>query len=326
MERTIPRRMSPVRGRARPIAVVAADLHLRETCPGFREPEEFFPAQTKKLLHVRDLCNELGCPLLVAGDLFDHWKPSPFLLTFAFENLPEKVIVIPGQHDLLGHSLENIARTGLQTLASANRVLIRVRGSTTFLGAFTAQETSVYGYGYGEKAQNLKSRVKNALSVLLIHELCCDREQPWPGAGAATSTSVQRRFSNYDFVVSGDNHQTFITPGRVGKIPTHINPGSMMRTTIDQLDHVPSVFILFDDGTHCREALPHDKLTVSEDRKRVSLKSMNEEDVLAYVRKTRKHFERGLSFEENLRKYFHKEQVDKVVRKIILEALHEHGA
>jgi DNA repair exonuclease SbcCD nuclease subunit len=61
-------------------AILGADLHIRESVPACRI-DDYINAQWTKLLFIQNLCEKNGCPFLVAGDLFDHWKPSPYLLS-----------------------------------------------------------------------------------------------------------------------------------------------------------------------------------------------------------------------------------------------------
>lgn len=63
---------------------------------------------------------------------------------------------------------------------------------------------------------------------------------------ATTSRLLLRKELAFDFFVCGDNHQQFVEKDEHNRMV--INPGSFMRTRIDQVDHKPAVYILDTDG------------------------------------------------------------------------------
>ena len=63
-------------------AILCGDVHLREDSPICRT-DDVWAAQWKKIDFISDLQKTHDCPVLCSGDLFDYWKPSPNLLTFA---------------------------------------------------------------------------------------------------------------------------------------------------------------------------------------------------------------------------------------------------
>jgi len=105
-----------------PDAILTADWHLREDTPTCRT-DDFWEAQWNKVDQICQLQVKYNdCPILHAGDLFDHWKPSPFLLSTALLYLPEigrEFWTIYGNHDLPNHSIELAKKTGMMTLVNA---------------------------------------------------------------------------------------------------------------------------------------------------------------------------------------------------------------
>ena len=303
-------------------AVVGADLHLREDVPVCRT-DNYLSAQFKKLAFIQDLCTNNECPFLVAGDVFDHWKPSPFLLSRAIELLPswgtERTVAVAGQHDLPQHNLDEIARTGLNTLVQAGTVVLASPGFQRCLGLGAVLR--VYGAFYGqEPEEELEKTPSEARNILLWHRLTCSGgEQPWPGAGASDARKILRKFPGYDLIVTGDNHQQFVIEldGRV-----LVNPGSMMRMTADQADFEPAVFgWRSSDNSVTRILLPIEKGVVSREHLKREKKEDRDVRMEAYIRRAKKTFEHRLSFEKNLEDHFRASKEDEEVEQLVWKAV-----
>ena len=114
--------------------ILSADWHLRDDIPQCRERDEYLVAQERKLKFIHDLVLDNGATLLIAGDIFDAWKPSPWLISLAIRYIPPGTIVVPGQHDLPAHNLQELSKTGLQTLAEAGVAIILSGGLRRVLG------------------------------------------------------------------------------------------------------------------------------------------------------------------------------------------------
>lgn len=142
-------------------AILCTDLHIRESVPECRT-DDFFAAQTRKLDFLRDLQTEHGCPVICAGDVFDHWKPSPYLIGYAIDHLPKPFVCVPGQHDLPHHELQLKAQSGIYVLSKTRDVLWGDavlygdnRGSVPF---------SVYGFPYDMLSDALKTMARPSVA------------------------------------------------------------------------------------------------------------------------------------------------------------------
>ena len=87
MERTKPNK--------KPDAILCADMHLRSDQPVARM-DSYWETQFVKLNFIWQLQREQHCPILHAGDLFNHWKPSPHLLTKTMTHLPDAFYTVYG--------------------------------------------------------------------------------------------------------------------------------------------------------------------------------------------------------------------------------------
>lgn len=293
--------------------IFGADFHLRDDIPVCRERDEYLAAQERKLKFIHDLCVEYDAILLIAGDVFDHWRPSPWLISLALRYIPPGTIVVPGQHDMVARNMQEMGKTGLWTLAEAGVAIILSGGLRRVLGDPTASYGAVYGYSYGEEAKNPPNGDRG-LMILVWHKLACERDQPWPEAGAETISTMRRDLDGYGIVLTGDNHQQFY-----GK--RFVNPGSMMRMASDQADFEPAVFGWSEDGTVTRIPLPIEKGVVKETKSNAKAKESRDQRMEAYIKKASTQFEDRLSFDKNLERHFKSNKERDGVEKITWKAV-----
>jgi hypothetical protein len=82
-----------------PIAIITADIHLRDTQPKCRK-DNFFLAQEKKIEWLFRVQGELKhIPILDAGDLFHKWNSSPYLEAWGINRFDNNFITVPGNHE-----------------------------------------------------------------------------------------------------------------------------------------------------------------------------------------------------------------------------------
>lgn len=301
--------------------IFGADFHLRDDIPECRERGEYLEAQERKLKFIHDLTLDNGATLLIAGDVFDQWRPSPWLISLAIRYLPLGTIVVPGQHDLPQHNLQEIAKTGLQTLQEAGTVVILSGGLRRALGDCSPSGGAVYGYAYGETAQN-PPKADKGVKILLWHRLTtAGIEQPWPNAGAELAGPLTKKFKGFDVIVLGDNHQEFYNDSSFG-YPALINPGSMMRMTSDQADFEPAVFGWRSAVQNVtRIPLPIKAGVVKATTHNAKAKGSRDERMAAYVKKASAQFETRLSFIKNLEQHFKANQERREVEALAWKAV-----
>lgn len=228
-----------------PDAILTSDWHLRESQPICRT-DNFWDAQWAKVDFVSELQTRYNCPVLHAGDLFHHWRPSPFLLTTAMEHLPKKFYSVYGQHDLPQHSLELARKCGMYALATSGHVKI-------LTGAHFGQVPGGY--------EQIGFR-----TVVVWHRLVWHTKRPWPGCPDPNAEAILEQYNICDLILTGDNHKPFIveSDGRL-----LVNPGSLTRQNADE-DHRPRVYLWYSkdnivepvyipivDGVVSREHIDH---------------------------------------------------------------------
>ena len=109
-----------MRQKTRVVAIACADIHLQHTAPICRSGEpDWYAAMARPLEELRGLQENYDCPILCAGDVFNHWNNCPpELINWAIKHLP-KMYAIPGQHDLPQHRLDDVRKSAYWTMVEA---------------------------------------------------------------------------------------------------------------------------------------------------------------------------------------------------------------
>jgi len=287
-----------------PDLIISADWHLRDTQPKCRT-DNFWEAQWGKVKQVLTLSGKLDCPIYLAGDLFQHWKTSPFLLNKTIrEFLPLNGFIysIIGNHDMPGHNIENMERSGLQILFDTDiihRILFQVDWGT-------------------DPAKHRPLRIKKR-TIVFAHIMTYKDIPPWPGCEDPECHELFDWFPDADLIVTGHNHRTFTA--RKGK-QLLVNPGSLTRHKADQIDHRPCVFF-YDSKQHKlkRHYLKIKKGVIS--REHIEIKKHKDKRLNAFIEKLKQGWDAGLSFEENIERGIKENKIPKRVQDIIYTWMEE---
>ena len=304
----------------KPDAILVADLHLREDVPLCRT-DDYFQAQHNKVKWLRKLKRKYECVVIVAGDIFNHWKPTPYLLSWALKVLP-RFHAIPGQHDLPQHRFDLLGKSGFSVLQNARKLDMIITPDTPFSdlsGDPQESSISICGYPFGKPFERPAKRQGTGRNIAVAHVLTWHNKLPFPGCTSSNALSLLKRYP-YDLIVTGDNHIPFVVEykGRV-----LVNPGSMMRMKADQEQHRPRVYLWYAKSNTVKPVyFPIEEGVVS--REHIEERKGQEERFQAFVQKLKEVDEElGLSFKRNLKTYFNKHRVRKEVMDIVWEAVDE---
>lgn len=301
-----------------PDAILTSDWHFREDTPLCRTDQNFLDTQVKKLCEIADIRFNLlkrnnkedtyyddnVLPIICAGDVFDRWKVSPFLLSVAISSFPPAIHAIPGNHDLPGHALSRMNESAYNVLIQADCITDHVCDGSEHL---------FNGY-WGE--MTIANR-----SVLILHTLVTEEGGEF-GEDVPSAMDVLKAFpeengQDYDLILTGDNHKSFVV--RSGK-RLLVNPGSLTRQTADQSNHRPCVYLYYADKN---EVVPRyisiDETAVS--REHLEAQKAKEERISAFVQHLNNDFEISISFEENLKKILQSEKIQSSVKNKIWEII-----
>lgn len=276
---------------AKPIAILVGDLHARETVPECRV-DDFLEAQFNKWRWLKKLWEETKVPIVYAGDVFDKWKSSPWLLSKVQELLPPGLFIV-GQHDISGHSMKNLEKSNLNVLLTSKLGWTEI----TDMGYLDNKDFTAWGYSWGTGLKKMLSG--NSLPCLaVVHKFVYEKEIPWPGCDGLSAEEALEQLSGYELVLCGDNHQKFIYEKGNQKL---LNPGSFLRMSADQQNFAPAVFIWKDDNSLEEVPVPIEKGVVS--REHIERKKETDEKMNAWVESLNSDIEITLSFEENIKRY-----------------------
>ncbi len=314
-------------------AILVSDLHLTESAPIART-DDYIMAQANKLMFLRTLSvQNNNCPILCAGDVFDHWKASPWLCGFAIDYLPLPFVCIPGQHDLPMHSLEQFPKSALALLDNAfdraygdDPLFFVLRKEGVLISRGTLPSLFICGRPFGTledfTPDELGDEFKFAdRKILLLHELTWKGTRPPWSPGSLTDRQLLEKYGDYfyfDLIVTGDNHSPFISGE--SKQTMLVNPGSMMRMSADQADYKPHAYLYYAE-TNEIEAVPFPIERGAVSREHIEERETRDERISAYIERINKDWELGLSFRRNLESFFTENKTTKKVRALIWEHL-----
>lgn len=284
-----------------PDLIICSDIHLREDTPISRV-DDFWEAQWRKIDFISGLQKKYNCPVVHGGDLFHHWKPSPFLLSKAMEHLPDNFYTIYGQHDLPQHNLELAYKSGINTLERAGKIKVL--------------KTCHFGQEPSKASLFLPI---SEISILVWHTFNYQGKMPWPDCPAPTASRLLKKYPEYDLIITGDNHQSFVEKYENRIL---VNPGSLMRTTADQIDAKPAVYLYFSKSNSVKQVyLPVKKDVIS--REHIERKEARDNRLSAFIKKLNADWEADISFEENITRILQTDKVSENVKKIVNRAVFE---
>jgi DNA repair exonuclease SbcCD nuclease subunit len=282
----------------KPDAILTSDWHLREDTPVCRV-DNFWEVQWVKLRWIQKLQDKYNCFVLHAGDLFHHWKPSPYLLSYVIEHLPDQFATVYGQHDLPQHSLELKEKSGINVIESANWL------------------TVLDGCSWGQTPVAPSLEIKGR-KILVWHNFTYMGKDPWPGITSPKAYMLLEKYKQFDLIVTGDNHQSFTFKSPDGHLL--VNPGSLTRQDADQIDFKPKVYLWYAE-TNTVEAveIPIDTNAVT----RVHIEKLQErtDRIDAFTRSLQTDFTSTVSFEKNMEIFLQNNRIRKDVKDIIYKAM-----
>lgn len=285
--------------------ILCADIHIMENTPICRT-DDFLQAQWDKLDFISDLQSKHDCPVACAGDFFNHWKPSPFLLTETIKHIPNNFCTIYGDHDIPSRNFNLIHKSGLRTLEKAGAVTIVQggHGIDKHLDTLAIEEPSVV----------IKGR-----KILLWHLLVWKEELPFPGCTTGNAAALLKKYPDFDCIVTGDNHKPFTQKYEKRLL---VNTGSMLRMRADQIDYRPAAWLYYaKTNTVVKAYFPIKKGVVS--REHLEDTQRHNDRIDAFVGAFQSIKRPELDFEKNVHSFVANNKVPLVIRDILNSKFHK---
>jgi len=315
------------KNKERPDAILTGDIHLRETSPVCRT-DNFFKTQEKKLQFIKNLQNENEqIPVLDSGDIFDSPKPSNYLVGWALEHLPSPFISVCGNHDIPNHDLKLLSKSGVNVLNKAKTGQTVISKLAYEDITFRCREDSsilikVSGIPW-EKKEKLDKKIKKdekIKRVLLTHCPTYKKKVLWKGMKAIKADILLQKLHLFDLVVTGHIHLPYSLKTNKNVL---VNPGSLTRTTIAQLEHTPRVYFWYAKSNRIKKVfLPIEKnvmdLEIIDDKEK-------EELLNQFMEEMTNKSQIGIDFEENVSHFLSKNKINKKTKSIVKEILWKVG-
>lgn len=285
-----------------PKILFTADWHLREDTP-ICYIGDFQAEQWGDVDYIANLQSEYNCTIIHAGDLFHHWKPSPWLLRETIKHLPNQFCTVYGQHDLPQHNLQLVDKCGINVLEQAGKLKV-------LKGVHYGQEPQPESYNI--------SYFKDTLKRILVWHHLTYLTKPFPGATTGMAMGILRKYPQYNIIVTGDNHQSFHLEYKGRYL---FNPGSLTRQDADQADYHPCIYAWYEDNSISRIPLPHKPNVIS--REHINIKEQRDARIDAFVSRLNNDWQASMSFEENLEEFKNTNNIDNDVIQIIYKSIEQ---
>jgi DNA repair exonuclease SbcCD nuclease subunit len=283
--------------------LITGDWHYTDKTPTCRIDDYPTVLKNKIKATVNFAKRDGVTAILQPGDLTD----TPFLNYSAYRELYSlldcgiPIYTVYGQHDLRYRNRGNTPLDALQDSLDSFQVSKKANFGNVY----------IHSVSYGEEIPKPKLDVFN---ILLIHKMIINvPEAEWQEDYDLGIDFLTK--SKYDLVVSGDNHKSFMVKHKKQHL---FNCGSLMRSTIDQIDHQPC-FYSFDTDTRTYEqyCLPITRWQTTFDLEKKVKEEERNEHMESFVSGLSGHKDMGLNFEDNLYMYLKKNKIDDVVVDII---------
>jgi predicted phosphodiesterase len=289
--------------------IFIADPHIRHSKPKSRT-DDFLWAQDDKLNFI---CKEAqkSPPLIIAGDLLHKPHSGPWVeqyLIKLFDYYDLKPIIVPGQHDLLHHSLKLIEQSSIGVLEAAGVIIIltKEKRPITINGKYV-----IWGCAFGEVPDKSMMDPKKD-NILIWHHMVVKRGKPlWEGQISDNAETILRLNNQYKIICTGDNHQTHLTE-KLGRVL--INPGSITRQSAIQIDHRPC-FFKWEDNKVEQVFLPIESKVLNLSK----LEQIKEKEARYgdFIDKLHTGFKVGIDLNHNFISFFEQNKIRKSVENLV---------
>lgn len=300
------------------------DVHLRMSNPKSRI-DEYYDEQFRKFGIVYEFARDTNCrAVLQPGDLFDHHSCPYGVVERYMRYINGHTCSVPifgclGQHDMryhrtiadntpIGVLYAGIERTGSRLLSSEPKVLIE---------QFSKTEVHIYGSSFGEEIPTIQN--PSAINILVTHRMVTKDGPLWEGQEGNVEAEELLKQTKFRLIVSGDNHKHFTASHRMRYL---VNCGSLMRSSIDQMDHKPC-FYTYDTETNKIEKHPI-RVKKAEhifDLEKAVDQKQDRKELDDFIRTLTDVGEQGLSFKKNLSAHVDSSEYSDGVKSILSEIM-----
>lgn len=277
-------------------AILTSDWHLREDIPACWVAD-FQTLLWQTVDYISELQKKYRCPIIHAGDLFNNWKPSPYLLSKTLKHLPNDFYTIYGNHDLPQHNVDLAYKCGLNVLVEAGRVKI------------------INGHHWGVDFDESQFIEIEGRKIHVAHVMTYVGRTPYPGCSDLPADRLLNKYKEFDLILTGHNHKHFSVHSG-GKIL--VNAGGIIPSESDQIDYVPKIW-LYDGIDNIVEphVLPFFNSEMIQKPENIQRIEERNKRIDAFISKLNDNWEVDVNFEKNLERFFSVNSISKEVRDMV---------
>lgn len=203
----------------------SADWHIRKENPKYRK-DHYLLTSLRKAKYIVEYAYKENAIIIIAGDIYDSPKAG-YGVTNAVTAILKKskfpISTCFGNHDTTFHS-QDLSNTPYGNLLVNNIIEEN----------YYDEAISIHSLGWESKAP---TPTDGKLNILVGHVSVFENEVPFWCENGISAKQVEKLYPGFDYYVFGDIHIPFATD----KI---INPGSLTRSTIGQVDFEPCFYML----------------------------------------------------------------------------------
>lgn len=289
--------------------LISADWHLSDNKPRCRTDEDWFSFLRNVLNQVLSFMNTYKCSLVIVGDLFDKYDVSYRILNLVLKfinKIPEglKLYFIEGNHDLPFHSQSYKNNSAIEVLNH----MVKWHYNIGWIG-------SLGNY----KNFNGEIEGKNE-KIMFIHQLVFDSISNIPkNSEGITAKDLLNEYPEAKFIFCGDNHKKFIHKKDNRFV---INPGSLFRSTSDQKNYEPSLYLVNTDKDIIKEIKIKDSIELVDDEY-ITKEKEKIEEIKAFVEGVKTTNLISLDYIKNVKRSIIKSKLDEDIKKEVFDLIEE---
>lgn len=224
--------------------IAVGDLHASISNPVNRI-DSYLDAVIRKLIWIFNTAKGYvlegdSVAVIFPGDIFELFDSSNYLVQILIKIFRTYsdfmgIYCVAGNHDLK-HRSQDLERTSLGVLL-ASESLIMLGSTPEIPESNLIDKIAFYGVNFGIDDIPGPSSRKD-INVLVVHHMISDKDYWYDKVKYNDAESFLRKHKGYRLIVSGHNHKFF----KISSDGRHlINCGSVVRSTIAQIDHVPVI-------------------------------------------------------------------------------------
>lgn len=295
--------------------LITGDTHLTDKKPENRT-DDYGSTVLRKFEFVLETAGVNECSaILQPMDFFDGPSPSYDFFTKVYlliEKYKLRIFTGFGQHD---QKFRNMDKTGLAALIATCPYVV----CKSF--RFMPDNIALYKACFGETIPPIIKTKLPEFNILMTHRMIV-QQKIWAGQkNYDTGESLLEKHPEFNLIVTGDNHQNFVIEKDDRVL---INAGSMMRSTIAQVDFQPKIYIIEIDNNQIVDLIEIDIPIEPADAvfkiENIAREKNRDAQVDAFIDGLSQHKQQDLLFEDDLMAYMKENDFDEKDIAILNEA------